>query len=130
MPAGGRTVTESMRSVRAGCTAHDRGHGRVSSAHNRFNFDFNASFTEEQARTGTAFFNYAQVDPGPLDREGVSVFSKGADGTVYRTYSTYGRGIDLLNGAYHYLDLLPKGRDEDSLEFTQSWVRHHDRYDA
>jgi predicted dithiol-disulfide oxidoreductase (DUF899 family) len=101
----------------------------VSSAHNGFNFDFNASFTEEQARTGTAFFNYAQVDPGPLDREGVSVFSRGADGTVYHTYSTYGRGIDMLNGAYHYLDLVPKGRDEDSLEFTQSWVRHHDRYD-
>lgn len=102
----------------------------VSSAHNDFNFDFNASFTEEQARTGTAFFNYALSDPGPLDREGASVFYKSADGTIYHTYSTYGRGIDMLNGAYHYLDLVPKGRDEDNLEFTQAWVRHHDRYDV
>jgi predicted dithiol-disulfide oxidoreductase (DUF899 family) len=100
----------------------------VSSAHNTFNFDCNASFTEEEARTATAFFNYARVNPGPLDREGASVFYKRDDGTVYHTYSTYGRGIDMLNGAYHYLDLVPKGRDEDSLDFTQAWVRHHDRY--
>ncbi|MGA8523554.1 MAG: thioredoxin family protein [Candidatus Dormiibacterota bacterium] len=102
----------------------------VSSAHSDFNFDFNASFTEEQARTGTAFFNYGLSDPGPLDREGASVFYKSVDGTIYHTYSTYGRGIDMLNGAYHYLDLVPKGRDEDNLEFTQAWVRHHDRYDV
>ncbi|MFZ0919024.1 MAG: thioredoxin family protein [Candidatus Dormiibacterota bacterium] len=102
----------------------------VSSPHSDFNFDFNASFTEEQARTGTAFFNYGLSDPGPLDREGASVFYKSVDGTIYHTYSTYGRGIDMLNGAYHYLDLVPKGRDEDNLEFTQAWVRHHDRYDV
>lgn len=102
----------------------------VSSAHNDFNYDFNASFTEEQLRTGTAFFNYAVSDPGQPDREGASVFYKGMDGTIYHTYSTYGRGIDMLNGAYHYLDLVPKGRDEDNLEFTQAWVRHHDRYDV
>ena len=102
----------------------------VSSAHNDFNYDFNASFTEEQLRTGTAFFNYAVSDPGQPDREGASVFYKGMDGTIYHTYSTYGRGIDMLNGAYHYLDLVPKGRDEDNLEFTQAWVRHHDRYDG
>jgi predicted dithiol-disulfide oxidoreductase (DUF899 family) len=102
----------------------------VSSAHNDFNYDFNASFTEEQVGTGTAFFNYAVSDPGQPDREGASVFYKGMDGTIYHTYSTYGRGIDMLNGAYHYLDLVPKGRDEDNLEFTQAWVRHHDRYDV
>ncbi len=102
----------------------------VSSAHTDFNYDFNASFTEEQVRTGTAFFNYALSNPGQPDREGASVFYKGMDGSIYHTYSTYGRGIDMLNGAYHYLDLVPKGRDEDKLEFTQAWVRHHDRYDV
>jgi predicted dithiol-disulfide oxidoreductase (DUF899 family) len=102
----------------------------VSSAHTDFNYDFNASFTEEQVRTGTAFFNYAVSNPGQPDREGASVFYKGMDGAIYHTYSTYGRGIDMLNGAYHYLDLVPKGRDEDELEFTQAWVRHHDRYDV
>ena len=59
---------------------------------------------------------------------GVSVFAKTPTG-VFRTYSTYARGIDLLNGAYNYLDLVPKGRDEDNLEFTQSWVRYHDAYE-
>ena len=57
------------------------------------------------------------------------MFYKDNRGDIYRTYSAYARGIDMLNGAYHYLDLVPKGRDEDTLEFTQAWVRHHDRYD-
>jgi predicted dithiol-disulfide oxidoreductase (DUF899 family) len=102
----------------------------VSSSRSDFNFDYHASFTEEEARSGQAFFNYARVDPGQLDREGVSVFYKDEDGAVHHTYSTYGRGIDMLNSAYNYIDLAPKGRDEDNLEFTQAWVRHHDRYDV
>jgi predicted dithiol-disulfide oxidoreductase (DUF899 family) len=48
---------------------------------------------------------------------------------VFHTYSSYARGIDMLNGAYHFLDLVPKGRDEDGLEFTQQWVRYHDKYE-
>ena len=60
------------------------------------------------------------------DREGVSVFYKDASGAIFHTYSTYARGIDMLNTAYHYLDLLPKGRDEG--DSPQSWVRFHDRY--
>jgi predicted dithiol-disulfide oxidoreductase (DUF899 family) len=63
------------------------------------------------------------------DREGVSVFYKDGSNTVFHTYSSYARGIDMLNGAYHFLDLVPKGRDEDSLEFTQAWVRYHDKYE-
>jgi predicted dithiol-disulfide oxidoreductase (DUF899 family) len=62
------------------------------------------------------------------DRQCVSVFYRDARGTVYHTYSCYARGIDMMNTAYHYLDLVPKGRDEDGLEFTQSWVQYHDRY--
>jgi predicted dithiol-disulfide oxidoreductase (DUF899 family)/uncharacterized protein YbaR (Trm112 family) len=101
----------------------------VSSSQSDFNFDYHVSFTAEEARSASAFFNYARVDPGPLDREGVSVFYRDTGGEVFHTYSTYARGIDMLNGAYHYLDLVPKGRDEDKLEFTQAWVRHHDRYE-
>ena len=63
------------------------------------------------------------------DLPGVSVFYKDGDGNVYHTYSTYERGIDILNTAYNYLDLVPKGRDEDDLDFAMSWVRYHDRYD-
>ncbi len=56
------------------------------------------------------------------------MFAKTPSG-VFHTYSTYARGLDLLNGAYNYLDLVPKGRDEDALAFTQSWVRYHDEYE-
>ena len=56
------------------------------------------------------------------------MFHKDATGGLFHTYSSYARGLDILVGAYNYLDLVPKGRDEDSLDFTMSWVRHHDRY--
>jgi predicted dithiol-disulfide oxidoreductase (DUF899 family) len=70
-----------------------------------------------------------KTDPGP-ERQGLSAFYKDAYGAVFHTYSTYARGIDLLNGTYNCLDMAPKGRDEDSLEGgAQAWVRHHDRYE-
>ncbi len=100
----------------------------VSSGQNDFNYDYQASFTPQEVESGAAFFNYSKSDVGVTDREGVSVFYKDPSGAVFHTYSSYARGIDMLNTAYHYLDLVPKGRDEDGLEFTQAWVRHHDRY--
>ena len=102
----------------------------VSSGGNDFNYDYQASFTPQEVESGAAFFNYSKSDVGATDREGVSVFYKDAGGAVFHTYSSYARGIDMLNTAYHYLDLVPKGRDEDDLEFTQAWVRYHDKYDA
>ena len=57
------------------------------------------------------------------------MFYKNESGVIFHTYSSYARGIDMLNTAYHYLDLVPKGRDEDSLEFTQAWARHPDQYE-
>jgi predicted dithiol-disulfide oxidoreductase (DUF899 family) len=101
----------------------------VSSGQNDFNYDYQASFTPQEVESGAAFFNYSKSDVGVTDREGVSVFYKDQSGAVFHTYSSYARGIDMLNTAYHYLDLVPKGRDEDGLEFTQSWVRYHDRYE-
>ena len=99
-----------------------------SSGKTDFNFDYHVSFTPEQLESGSTFFNYADVNPGFQDREAISAFFKDDDGDVFHTYSTYGRGIDAVNSAYQFLDLTAKGRDEDSLEFTQAWVRHHDRY--
>ena len=87
------------------------------------------SFTPEERENATAFYNYAVTDPGPADREGVSAFIKDDAGSVFHTYSCYARGIDILNGAYNFLDLMPMGRDEDALADSQDWVRHHDRYD-
>jgi predicted dithiol-disulfide oxidoreductase (DUF899 family) len=103
--------------------------GWVSSSPTDFNFDFSASFTLQDVRAGSAFYNFRLTDPGSTDRAGLSVFYKDDHGTVFHTYSTYARGIDLLNGAYNCLDLAPKGRDEDGLESRQAWVRYHDQYE-
>lgn len=90
-----------------------------------FNDDFGASFEPEE--TTQRVFNYGTLVPGFTDREAVSAFYRDDDGAVYHTYSTYGRGIDLLNGAYNFIDLSPLGRNEDPAD-TQSWVRRHDEY--
>jgi predicted dithiol-disulfide oxidoreductase (DUF899 family) len=102
----------------------------LSSGKTDFNYDYGVSFTPEQLAKGV-LYNYSRVEPGAdmQDREGVSVFFKDSDGSLFHTYSSFARGIDLVNTAYNYLDLVPKGRDEESLEFTQAWVRHHDRYE-
>jgi len=63
------------------------------------------------------------------ERPGTSVFYKDAAGNIFHTYSSYGRGLDILIGAYNWLDLAPKGRDEQALKHTMAWVRHHDKYD-
>jgi predicted dithiol-disulfide oxidoreductase (DUF899 family) len=98
----------------------------LSSSQNDFNYDYQASFTRDAIQSGTVFYNYAKQKMNMSDREGVSVFYKDASGAIFHTYSAYARGIDMLNTAYHYLDLVPKGRDEgDSPQF---WVRFHDRY--
>jgi predicted dithiol-disulfide oxidoreductase (DUF899 family) len=100
----------------------------VSSYDNDFNFDYHVSFTPEELSDKKAFYNYNLQDTHSPEREGVSVFYKDTAGHVFHTYSAYARGIDVLNVAYHYLDLVPKGRDEDGHEFPQFWVRRHDEY--
>ena len=104
----------------------------VSSFGNDFNYDYQVSFRPGDLQTGPVVYNYAKttMPPNMEDREGVSVFYKDGGGAVFHTYSTYARGLDMLNTAYNYLDLVPKGRDEGNLEFTQAWVRHHDRYEG
>jgi predicted dithiol-disulfide oxidoreductase (DUF899 family) len=96
-----------------------------SSAGSDFNRDMGVSFTPEEAEQG-AFYNYRVEPTGVTEREGMSVFYKDDNGDVFHTYSAYKRGIDMFNTAYHYLDTVPKGRDEGT--GNQSWVRRHDEY--
>ena len=100
----------------------------VSSYDSDFDFDFDVSFTPEELDKKEAFYNYNLQDTNSPEREGVSVFYKDPASQVFHTYSAYARGIDMLNVAYHYLDLVPKGRDEEDHEFRQFWVRRHDEY--
>jgi predicted dithiol-disulfide oxidoreductase (DUF899 family) len=100
----------------------------VSSYNTDFNYDYHISFTSEELAKNKVFYNYIdQVNPGK-EREGVSIFYKNSYGKIFHTYSTYARGIDILNTAYNYLDLVPKGRDEIGHEFPQYWVCRHDEY--
>lgn len=93
-----------------------------------FNRDYHVSFPEDERKSGKAFYNYEMGTFPVSEAPGISVFYKDRDGAVFHTYSCYARGLDMVNGAYHLLDLVPKGRDEDGLPGTMAWVRHHDRY--
>ncbi len=101
----------------------------VSSFGSDFNFDYQVSFTPQQLAAGEAYHNY-EVHPNTMtELAGFSVFFKDESGAIFHTYSTYARGLDMLNGAYHILDLVPKGRDEGALKATMEWLRRHDQYE-
>jgi predicted dithiol-disulfide oxidoreductase (DUF899 family) len=100
----------------------------VSSDGGDFNFDYQVSFNPEQIAEGKAYYNYEVRPNTSSDEVGISVFHKNEKDEVFHTYSCYSRGVDMLNGAYHYLDLVPKGRDEDGLSFSMEWLRRHDQY--
>lgn len=102
----------------------------VSSHQNDFNRDFHVSFTDEQTASGKAYYNFQPQQYTLDEMPGLSVFYKNDAGDVFHTYSTFGRGGEAVMTTYQYLDLVPKGRDEDGLAFTMAWVRYHDRYDA
>ncbi len=101
----------------------------VSSLKSDFNFDFSVSFDHVQQKQGPVFYNFEMTSfPWGTEAPGISTFFKDEDGTVFHTYSCYSRGLDMLNTAYHYLDLVPKGRDEAGLSATMAWVRLRDEY--
>src|SRR5690349_15590670 len=100
----------------------------VSSHGTDFNRDFHVSFTADEMASGKADYNFGGTAPGE-EMPGVSVFWKDDAGEVFHTYSTYGRGVEVMMHTYRLLDLTPKGRDEDELTYTMEWVRHHDRYE-
>jgi predicted dithiol-disulfide oxidoreductase (DUF899 family) len=99
----------------------------VSSAGSDFNHDFHVSFTPEES-AGKGTYNYHTVTQPHEELPGISVFYKDDAGRVFHTYSTYGRGVELMMGTYRFLDIVPKGRDEGPGD-GMAWVRHHDRYD-
>lgn len=100
----------------------------VSSFGSDFNHDYQVSFTPDEMAKGSVYYNYQNQKFGSEEAPGASVFYRDGDGHIFHTYSSYGRGLDILIGAYNFLDLVPKGRDEDKLDYTMAWVRHHDRY--
>jgi predicted dithiol-disulfide oxidoreductase (DUF899 family) len=100
----------------------------VSSYENGFNRDYNVSFTPQEMAEHNVLYNYQMQDFPSDEAPGLSVFYKDEQGNIFHTYSTYGRGLDILLGVYNFLDMTPKGRDEEALQFPMAWVRHHDRY--
>ncbi|KQV37510.1 MULTISPECIES: DUF899 domain-containing protein [unclassified Rhizobium] len=100
----------------------------VSSGGSDFNFDYHASFSAEELAEGRANYNYTAHSNLPSDMVGISVFYRNDDNAVFHTYSCYGRGVEMVNGTYHFLDLVPKGRDEDALSSPMAWVQRHDQY--
>ncbi len=94
-----------------------------------FNFDFAVSFTEEQRESGEPNYNFGTISFSMDEGPGFSVFEKDEEENVYHTYSTFARGLDIFNSAYHIMDMTPKGRNEEDLPFTMAWVRRHDQYE-
>jgi predicted dithiol-disulfide oxidoreductase (DUF899 family) len=101
----------------------------VSAFGSDFNYDYHVSFTAGEKASGKVYYNYERTEFPADEAPGASVFAKDAAGNVFHTYSTFARGLDIMLGVYNFLDMTPKGRDEDGLAYSMSWVRHHDRYD-
>lgn len=101
----------------------------VSSHGSDFNFDYHVSFSPEALERGDTVYNYTPQKLGSTEMPGISAFFR--DGKqIYHSYSTYARGLDMLNAAYHYLDIAPKGRDEEGLAYPQQWVKHRVAYET
>jgi len=101
----------------------------VSSSGSDFNYDYQVSVTKEDLAKGETYYNFEMGNfPSGEERPGASVFFKNDAGEIFHTYSTYSRGLDIFIGAYNFLDITPKGRNEEGLPHGMAWVRHHDRY--
>ncbi|HSW15858.1 MAG TPA: thioredoxin family protein [Ramlibacter sp.] len=102
----------------------------VSSHGTDFNHAFGVSFTPQEQARGAVAYNYV-TQPFPSEEApGISVFYRDEAGAVFHTYSSYGRGVEVMMGAYALLDLTPVGRDEHNPDYAMDWVRHHDRYES
>jgi predicted dithiol-disulfide oxidoreductase (DUF899 family) len=100
----------------------------VSSNGSDFNRDYHVAFNKEELAKGEVYYNFGMNKFPSEEAPGISVFYKDEKGDIFHTYSAYARGTETTIGTYNYLDFVPKGRDEDALPFTMSWLRHHDRY--
>ena len=101
----------------------------ASSNGNDFNRDFHVSFAPEDRIDGEVYYNYHLMSFPADEAPGISIFVKNDAGEVFHTYSTFGRGVEVMMGAYSLIDLTPQGRDESALPYRMDWVRHHDRYE-
>lgn len=99
-----------------------------SSSESSFNFDMGVSFTEEQMAGSEPLYNYRTQQAFGDESPGISIFARSDDGRIFLTYQTFSRGLDMLNGTYHMLDLTPKGRDEQDLPYGMAWLHRHDQY--
>lgn len=97
----------------------------VSCGNNRFNYDYQVSFDQGSEHY---YYNYQDRTGSVTELPGISVFNKNADGEIFHSYSCYARGLDLLNSSYQMLDLTPKGRDEEQLDYPMAWLKRHDEY--
>jgi len=100
----------------------------VSSFGSDFNYNYQVSATKDEQAKGKVYYNYDLTEFPSEERPGVSVFYKNGNGEIFHTYSAYARGLDILLPTYNFLDMTPKGRNEDGLPHPMAWVRHHDRY--
>ncbi len=101
----------------------------VSSFETDFNVDFGVTFTEEEMNGEQNFYNFNTSGFPASEAPGVSALYKDEQGEIFRTYACYARGLDILNGAYHFMDIAPKGRDEGKLSAPMMWIRRRDEYD-
>jgi len=101
----------------------------VSSLGSDFNRDYDVTFTQAELDKGEQYYNFAKTRFPSSEGPGISVFAKDDDGAIYHTYSTYARGLDMLNGAYHYIDLTPKGRAGEKEHGNMHWLRRRDQYE-
>ena len=101
----------------------------VSSANNDFNYDYGVSFTPDEVKSGAKIYNFGTSGFPIEEAPGISVFYRNEAGEIFHTYSCFARGLDMMNAAYHYLDLTPLGRHEEGLPYPMDWVRLHDQYE-
>jgi predicted dithiol-disulfide oxidoreductase (DUF899 family) len=101
----------------------------VSSQGNSFNSDFDVSFSADDLPGGVRYNYRDGVEFPSEEAPGASVFQRDEEGNIFHTYSTYGRGLDRLIGTYHFIDMTPKGRDENDLPYSMAWIRRHDEYE-
>lgn len=99
-----------------------------SSAGSKFNYDMGVSFTAEQIAAGVEIYNHGTQPAFGEESAGLSIYNRTDDDRVFLSYQTFARGLDMFNAAYQILDLTPKGRDEDDLDFSMAWLHRHDAY--
>ncbi|MGP6088026.1 DUF899 domain-containing protein [Antarctobacter jejuensis] len=102
----------------------------VSSHGTDFNRDMGVAFTPEEVAARQGNYNYRDAGFPATEAPGISTFEKDGDGTIWHSYSVFGRGLDALNPAYQLLDLTAKGRDEDALPHSMAWLRRRDQYES